>query len=260
MQIQILSRNILLGLAIMATLLACETTGGDVQEPILTEDLRQELEAIQSNYNPPACYFARFDIKATNASGQSEQAVGTIRADNQRQRMVMEFMVPYIRIPLSKIVIRDERVFINDKYNRKKFEVPLDQFAVGGMARNSIKLPFTRFQDVLYARLPEQVFKGRAVERSLQGRVVQIGWKTSYETYRYTFEARRLRQILYDLDYESNQQNVELKLSGAYGQTVFPRRMQIKAARPGGRPELMDLTFTYINAKVECLDSHFADP
>lgn len=84
----------LIGLVFFAA--SCHIFGGNepIDEPELTDDLRKELSAIEQNYNPPACYFARFDIKSTTPGKSADQAVGTIRADNLKNRMVMEFFVP----------------------------------------------------------------------------------------------------------------------------------------------------------------------
>lgn len=232
-------------------------TGSQKIDPIKTTGkIGVELRAIQKLYNKPDCYYARYTIQGINSDGTSHSANGIIRADNINNRMMMEFSVPFIGYKLSRIIIKNKKVYINDLYNNKKQNVALETFALGGLTKSQILLPFYIFQDILYARLPDKIYSTIA-RRSINGDTLQVQWKSGYEQYEYSFKARRLKSIKYLFAFEKDKQDIEISLFGQYQGSSFPSRINVISKNIDGKPDQLKLAFKYIQTKSSCNDSHF---
>lgn len=230
----------------------CRSTGdgGDVE---LTDNAGTELRAVREIYAAPDCYLASFTVRG-NVPGEGErEARGTIRADNVNQRMLLVFRDPFLGITLSRLVVKGGQVYLSNP-RTDLYTVPLEQFELRGMGNNAISLPFSVFQDLLYARLPESLFTKQA-KRSLEDSKLSVLVEEPQrnENYRYDFIERRLREIRY----KRNSTDVQVQLNGTYGDTVFPRTIEVDTLAP--TRDRMSLRFTSINPNVSCNDGHFSE-
>ncbi len=232
----------------------CRSTGaGGDEEVELTDDAGTELRAVRELYAAPDCYLAAFTVRG-NVPGEGErEARGSIRADNINQRMLLIFRDPFLGITLSRLVVKDGQVYLSNP-RTDLYSVPLEQFELRGMGNNAISLPFSVFQDLLYARLPQTLFTKKA-KRSLEDAKlsVVVDEPQRNENYRYDFVERRLREIRY----KRNVTDVQIQLDGTYGDTVFPRTIEVATLAP--TRDRMYLRFTSINPNVSCRDSHFSE-
>lgn len=230
---------------------ACETTGGTRPTPDLTDDASVELAEIRKLYAAPDCYLATFSIKG-KAAGQSEQeARGVIRADNINQRLLLIFKDPFLGITLSRVVIKDGIVIMsNPRVDLQR--IPLRQFQMQGLGNNGIQLPFSVFQDLLFARLPDDLFSADAT-RALVDTQLDVDLNKAPESFQYQFVERRLREIRY----ERSPVDVQVKLEGTYRNTVFPARINLQALSPGN--DRMQIRFLSINPGAVCRASQFSD-
>ena len=238
-------------LFLVLALAGCRTGGGAPEQVELSDDVRTELDEIQALYATPDCYYARFSVRG-NVQGQGEQeARGLIRADNLNERMLMVFQDPFIGITLSRVVIKGGTVYISNPRDGLQ-KVPLELFQVQGLGNNSIALPFRVFQNLLFARLPEQLFTS-AARPELNDTSLTISYLDETESYLYQFEERRLREIRYgrsDLD-------IEVDLEGVYGRTAFPRTIRMRSVRPAG--DAMQIRFSRVDPAASCRDSFFTE-
>jgi hypothetical protein len=238
-------------LALIAVAVACETGGERLPEPDLTDNASVELSEIRKLYAAPDCYLATFSIKG-KAGGQEEQeARGVIRADNVNQRMLLIFKDPFLGITLSRVVIKDSMVYLSNPRTDLQ-QIPLQSFEVQGLGNNGIQLPFAVFQDLLYARLPEDLFT-RNASRKLDDAQLDVRLERQRETFRYQFVARRLREI----NYIREPVNVEVHLNGTYGDTVFPALIDLQTITPGR--DRMQIRFLSINPNAVCRESQFSE-
>ncbi|MCR9144398.1 MAG: DUF4292 domain-containing protein [bacterium] len=233
---------------------ACETTGDTRPPPDLTDDASVELAEIRKLYAAPDCYVATFSIKG-RAAGQAEQeARGVIRADNINQRLLLIFKDPFLGITLSRVVIKDGIVILSNPRNDLQ-RVPLDRFQMQGLGNNGIQLPFAVFQDLLFARLPDELFSEQAT-RTLTGTELNVNLQRPPEDFRYRFNERRLREIRYQQQ-AARPVDVQVKLEGTYRDTVFPARINLQALSPGN--DRLQIRFLSINPGAVCRASQFSD-
>lgn len=230
----------------------CQSSGpAPDPQPDLSDDAGVELTEIRSLYAAPDCYLASFSIKG-RAAGQAEQeARGVIRADNINQRLLLIFKDPFLGITLSRVVIKDGMVILSNPRTDLQ-RIPLDQFQMRGLGNNGIQLPFSVFSDLLFARLPDELFSANAI-RELTGTDLNVRWEAPPEKFRYRFDARRLREI----SYQRGVVDVQVKLSGTYGRTVFPARIDLQTLSPGR--DRMGIRFLSINPGATCRESQFSD-
>ncbi len=234
-----------------AIFVACETTGDTRPTPDLTDDASVELAEVRKLYAAPDCYLATFSIKGRAAGQQEQEARGVIRADNLNQRLLLIFKDPFLGITLSRVVIKNGVVLLSNPRTDLQ-RIPLRQFQMQGLGNNGIQLPFEVFQDLLFARLPDELFSEQAT-RTLESTRLNVDLDRSPERFQYQFVERRLREIRY----ERAPVDVQVKLEGTYGKTVFPARINLQALSPGN--DRMQIRFLSINPGAVCRDAQFSD-
>ena len=253
-------RSSILLVFIFGTGLFCQTTknGDDTRYPADAINKAEKLKFLKKIYKPAACFNAGFRIKVTTPDGRTQKANGSLRVDNKNERMRFKFTVPYIGITLSKITIASDMVYVSNPHARKKkdrkFSLPLKYFQVRGLGQNSISLPFSLFQDLLFARLPEVIFLPDAIIKETP-EMLAILIKKETEEYNYHFKKGRLRRLIYHQLEKNNKVDVSLK--GTYKKTVFPKTMEL-IMNPGLKnAEKMHITFRSLNLKARCTDPYF---
>ncbi|MBI3396426.1 MAG: DUF4292 domain-containing protein, partial [Spirochaetia bacterium] len=148
------------------------------------------LALIKANYKSPVCSLTKVKLEVVPAAGTSQSAKGAIRADNAKNRMHMAFMDPYFGLTISELTVTPEKVYISGMREKNR-SIPTDRFQVRGMGNNSIALPFTLFQDLLYGRIPETVYKAPA-HINKETDVMTVDVKTPDEESRFEFKGDRL--------------------------------------------------------------------
>ena len=247
-------------IALLTAPAACRTAETREEPPVEAEESggpRQELEQIRSAYAPPACYLANFTVTG-RLPGQGERSArGTIRADNENDRMVLEFRDPFLGITISRVVIRDGFAFVRSAEQGTLAPIPLNQFYVQGLGNNGIQLPFVAFQDLLYARLPAALFEPGARLQQEQSRLEVLIGNTA-QSYRYEFEERRLRTLKYAS--ANPPANIDVTLEGAYRDSQFPESINMQAGPGSQSGELLRLDFRSVDQNASCAEYLFARP
>ena len=216
------------------------------EQPLVESALEVALGRLRQAYQPASCFRAGFLVEAGRAGEEPQVAKGVLRVDNEKKRMHFIFTDQYLGITLSRITVFPDKVYISD--TRSKREVlPLKTFQVRGLGFNNIQLPFPLLQDLLFARLPEEIFSDRA-ELQLEGEKLSAEFSDRKDRYRYEFEQDRLRR----LTYRSGVAMVRVDLHGRYGKTIFPARIGLSS---GG--DRMAIRFQSLNLKARCKDSYF---
>ena len=217
----------------------------------------EQLAAIQKTYRPIACFHTTFRVSIT-IQGKTQQANGSLRLDNARQRMLFVFTDTFLGITLTRVTIRDGVAHVDNPHAQgaeRKVSIPVDQFSVSGLGSNSIVLPFRLFQDMLYARIPPDVFSpGANVEKVAAGHI-QVSLGSSEETYRYGFIENRLRELTYVKNGTGDE--VRVSLDGNFEDSSFPQSIRIKMIPKRGRPEEMGIRFRGLNLDARCGDAYF---
>jgi len=253
------NRSVVALLACTALLAAAFCRTGEpvrtVEEQPEVLELREELRKIRALYAAPDCYTADFAITSRQPGQSAQSARGIIRADNQNERLLMVFRDPYIGITLSRVVIREGMVYVTA--DGKLQTVPLSRFRVQGMGYNDIALPFTVFQDLLYARLPDEIFARESeVDQDKSERAIRVRFQKQGDDYLYTFRDRRLAEIRYTMS--DKPFLVDVDLSGQYGDTSFPQRIAMSSAYQGRAPSTLAINFLSINPSANCREEQFS--
>ncbi len=231
---------------------ACQTAA-EKNEIKITEDAKTELQKIHEMYTPADCFRAGFVVEAALTGQGAQQANGSVRVDNKQKRMRFIFTESYLGITLSQITITEQLVFLtNPRVTGQR--IPLNQFEVAGLGNNSIRLPFRLFQDLIYARIPEEVFSN-AANTALEKNTLNVSINASDEDYRYVFEDRRLRHLSYLR--KSTADQIEVDLAGQYGSSVFPSTILMRTFRGGQPLDRLLITFNALSLEARCTDVHF---
>jgi len=218
----------------------------------------EQLKAVRALYNPPACFTSSYRIWVKDASNKTQKVKGYLRVDNKREALDFRFTDPIFGMTLSRVVIRDKQAYIRNPFAPAKYrkqKAPVDRFAVSGLGKNSMVLPFRLFQDLLFARLPGDLFLPEARLEKKGPAEMDIFVVRSTEKYRYRFTANRLSSLLYENIRTGDQVLVELL--GIYKKTLFPRQIKMRMKPPKGKPEFMWLHFDRLNLKARCALAHF---
>lgn len=124
---------------------------------------------------------------------------------------------------------------------------------VGGLGNNSMRLPFNTFQDLMYGRIPEEVFAKETKYRTEKNRLFAER-EDEFSKSVYEFENDRLRSMEYLQ--KSDSSRVRAVLTGRYRATQFPERMELEGSR-GGPAEKMIVDFRSVEMPATCREAHF---
>lgn len=236
----------------LVLLTACRTPV--VQENITPEgaSVRERLDAVRKAYTPSACFYASFGVELRAPGQSAQQADGSVRVDNENRRVRFYFMDPIFGIVLQHLTIRDGYVYAGSPRD-PTVRIEQDRFVVSGLGNNSMRLPFSIFQDLMYGRIPEEVFGQSTRYRTDKNRLIA---EREDETSRsvYEFENDRLRSMEYLQ--KSDSSRVRAVLSGRYMATPFPQRMELEGSR-GGPAEKMAVDFRSVEMPATCKEVHF---
>jgi len=216
-----------------------------------------DLKSIRENYPGYDCFSANFNL-AVAAPGRNEKGRAVLRADRKHSRMLLTIRDAVFGIEVLRVVFIGDTVHIWNLRDGKSFRIPLDSFEVRGLGNNSIRLPFSLFQNFLFATLPDDLYsRGRVVSRD--GGNLDVSIDGYRDTYTYHFESNRLRQLIYR---DPSGQRVDVALSGNYGETAFPETIRIEAGIEENErylaSEKMDIRFRKIDATASCEDALFS--
>ena len=256
----ILSR-VFTGLLVALFLFACK--GGQVEpdnKPVVNvaDNKEDYLKHIKEVYQPSKCFSARFLVEFTDPKKGVQKANGRMRVDNPGKRMRMQFNDTVLGLTLSQITIRNEIVYMYNKYaEQKKVKIPVDRFYFqlpGPGGRPSASFSFKLFQDFLFARLPPALFSPQATvnKKETQLNVSVIG---AGENYSYNFIDNRLRSLIYTQPASNTKALVNL--NGQFRETIFPKYMEMilfSGVRSAGK---MKLTFRKVYLDEDCSDKYF---
>lgn len=232
--------------------LGCET--GTVKENLPPEqlNLKQRLERIRATYKPADCFSAAFGIESRQAGQSAQNADGSMRVDNVNKRVRLYFVEPIFGITLSHVTIRDGFVYLGSPRDAI-VQIPLDRFVLSGLGNNSIRLPFRLFQDLMYGRIPEEVFSPQA-RYTEKGNRLLVDYEDAASRVSYEFENDRLRLVNYF--HKSDRASARADLTGAFRNTPFPQTVEL-AGWIDGPPEKMIARFTGVDMQAVCKDVQF---
>jgi hypothetical protein len=243
-------KKIVLTLAL--ALVACRTP--PVQENITPEDasVRDRLDAVRKAYTPASCFYASFGVELRVPGQSAQQADGSVRVDNENRRVRFYFMDPIFGIVLQHLTIRDGFVYAGSPRD-PSVRIEQDRFVVSGLGNNSMRLPFNIFQDLMYGRIPEEVFAAQTKYRTDKNRLIAER-EDAVSRSVYEFENDRLRSM--DYLQKSDSSRVRAVLTGRYMATPFPQRMELDGSR-GGPAEKMIVDFRSVEMPATCKEVHF---
>ncbi|MBW7857171.1 MAG: hypothetical protein H3C43_02455, partial [Leptonema sp. (in: Bacteria)] len=138
----------------------CQSVPPTTDQPQNNEDSTIETLAefkskVKQLYTPAECFRTNFTATIVVPNQSSQTAAGLLRADNLNQRMRMILTEPYLGITISWITIKDGFAYVSNPRYAGVQKVSLTGFELQSMGTNSIRLPFSLFQDLLYGGLPE---------------------------------------------------------------------------------------------------------
>ncbi len=238
------------------TLFTCRTPGGSTGTDLSGKGVKERLDRIREVYKPNACFRTDFSVEVVQHGERPMKAVSVVRADNTNKRMKFQVMDPFFGVTLSDALITQDTVIVKT-FREKRREFPADQFEVRGLGSNSIALPFRLFQDLIYGRIPDEVYKMPA-RLDAATNTLTVDVKTGGEEYRYEFGGERLRRLFYrraDMPGE-----IEVTLEGTYRDTHFPQSIRMEAGEKNAPRDQFTITFTGLNLEAKCTDGYFSPP
>ncbi len=267
MNMNMIQRRAGIGLAtsamVLLTALHCKSTP---VEPVVKpkgpdaakQNREEQLKHIRAIYKPAACFRARYGIQFTDPKGKTQAANGDLRVDNQKQRMRFIFRATFLNITVGKITVKDDVAYINNPHARRakerRMRIPVNEFYVRGPGNTAIPLPFRLFQDLLFARLPDDLFspEAKVVKNENQ---LDVAVNRDNEKYDYRFVDNRLRKLNYlNLRFRNR---VQVSLDGQYRDSIFPQSITMLSQPPSGRPSVMRIRFRSLDLKARCTDPYF---
>lgn len=244
-------------LLLIAAQVSCVTPPPGKKEPVRDMKREEQLNAIRGTYKSIDCFNTSFRV-SVEADGKSQSANGTLRVDNKKQRMRFVFSDTIFGITLMRITINAGTVEVYNPHApdaKQRQTIPLERFAVSGLGQNSIVLPFRLFQDLLFARIPPDVFQPKARVEKKGISQIAVTLESPAESYVYEFEANRLRGLRY-LD-KARGAVVDVALLGTYEDSSFPERIAMKMNPERTNAETMEIRFRGLDLKAACTDDHF---
>lgn len=232
--------------------LSCETAR--VKDDLTPEELsvKQRLERIRATYKPTDCFAVTFGVESRQAGQSPQNADASIRVDNLNKRVRLYFVEPIFGITLSHATIRDGFVYLGSPRDAV-VQIPLDRFVLSGLGNNSIRLPFRLFQDLMYGRIPEEVFSPQARYTTKGNRLV-VDFEDPTSRISYEFENDRLRLLNYF--HKTDRANARADLAGAFRNTPFPQSVEL-AGWIDGPAEKMIARFTSVDMQAVCKEVQF---
>lgn len=236
--------------AVLIFISACNgsqvTENGSTQEDI---PLKEAKTSVRKMYTPPDCFLTSFDVQL-QTPGKTQTAEGTVRSDTVNQRMRLMFRVPYIGISLSQMTVLDETVYIKTIQDQSVKQIPLDRFEVRGLGQNSIRLPFTFFQELLYGRLPENLYenaKWTLNDRQIVTAVLDQGQSKAIYKFRPDYRLDSIR-----FERPDSSEEIRVQTSGVYRQDAsFPKKIEIISAK-GNYTEVLRIIFNGVRIDSSC--------
>ena len=172
--------------------------------------------------------------------------------------MALKLQDPFFGMTLGRITIREEQAYIDSPLAKdpaqKKMKIPLNNFYVTGLGQNNISLPFRLFQDLLYARLPAELFTRAANVKKNESELTAVV-KRQGEEYTYIFNNDRLSS----LNYKNSRSGAQIfvTMNGQYKNSIFPSNILMRTAPSGQKAEQMTITFRGVNLKATCSERNF---
>jgi hypothetical protein len=179
------------------------------------------------------------------------------------------FRIPYIGISLSQMTVIDETVYVKTIQDSQVASIPLDRFEVRGLGQNSIRLPFTFFQELLYGKLPAELYEqgkwtqnpdgtATAVLSSRSGGQQAVAQANDLNQFQAVYQFRadsRLASI--DFERPGTSEKIRVITDGVYRQDAsFPRKIEILSTR-GNYTEVLRVLFKSVSLDSSCADGFF---
>ncbi len=212
-------------------------------------DLEEQIAAIEQLYRPLSCFYAEFELLNHSFDGL-QRVNGTVRGDEEKRRTLFVFQVPFLGIVISRILIEREVVIFKERNGRIQ-QVPKKNFNLQTSGIHSFALPFDLFDDLLYGRLPEELFSA-ADPLAQDGQKVVAHLKKGPHKIRYTFHKNRLEHLL--VEESASGRSAEIRASGIYRNTKFPRQIEISSVN---RKKNLKIRFSHFNLQADCRDRYF---
>ena len=241
-------------LAGLITFSGCKSTGGGGTVDSGTDKAAaSSLAAIRENYAPIPCFSSNFDIEMKQVGKFARRARGQLRVDNEQDRMRLVIKDRILGLSLSEMTLRDGNVYLKN-IGQNHQVIPRDRFQVAGLGNNSIVLPFSLFQELLYGRIPDEVYNDYdSVKNEPEGLVVRLTKPDA--AYMYRFNDNRLAHMNYDP--VAGAGKVDVALDGQVAATTFPRRIDIAMKEGEQIRETMKIVFHRVDTRALCTDSRF---
>lgn len=210
------------------------------------------LAAIRANYTPIPCFTSRFDITMRQTGRFAKRARGELRVDNQQDRMRLVIKDRILGLSLSEMTLLNGNVYLKN-IGQDRQVIPRDQFRVAGLGNNTIVLPFSLFQDLLYGKIPDEVYTRYDSARTENGALV-VKLSKPEANYSYRFLDNRLREMQYA---PPGPGLVDVALAGEVPATSFPKKIDIAMKNGEHVSETMNIVFHSVDTQAHCTDGRF---
>jgi hypothetical protein len=238
----------------LLTASGCKSTGGSGEvDSGADKAAASSLAAIRENYAPIPCFSSSFDIEMKQAGKFARRARGQLRVDNEQDRMRLVIRDRILGLSLSEMTLREGNVYLKN-IGQNRQVIPRDRFQVAGLGNNSIVLPFSLFQELLYGRIPDEVYSNYdSVKNEPEGLVVRLTKPDA--AYLYRFNDNRLAFMNYEPVGQTGQ--VDVALTGQVAATTFPKRIDIAMKEGAQIRETMKILFHRVDTRAQCTDARF---
>lgn len=226
----------------------------NIEKPT-TQSLAEFKSKVKQLYTPADCFRTNFSVTISVPNQGAQTAAGLLRADNLNKRMRMVLTEPFLGITLSWITIKDGFAYLSNPRYAGVQKISLAGFELQSMGTNSIQLPFSLFQDLLYGGLPETIY-----DKATNWQKTDSGYSATAiidgDTFIYNFNTNyRLEKILYKKS--TGNYTADISLNGIFYDTIFPNWFAIQTYVNQRPSETMKISFQAADFKAWCKDEYF---
>ncbi|MCS7205972.1 MAG: hypothetical protein NZ853_09750 [Leptospiraceae bacterium] len=217
------------------------------------EEYKQKLKEF---YQPPNCFLLSFRTNLNIPQYGQQNAEGSVRADNVNQRIRVILIEPTLGLTISWITVIDKIAYLSHPNKEGVLKLPLKDVSLGSVVNNQIQIPFALFQDILFGKLPTELFQTQDWKFENQQWIVQYTQNGDVITFYFRNEdPLRLEKVIYQKPQDSYYAIVNFV--DKFYETKYPKQLKIQTFQNKTALESMTINFYKYIDTTKCKNEHF---
>lgn len=226
------------------------------QSIILDDSIQNFKKEIQEYYKSPDCFFLSFRTDVDIPGYGKQSAEGSVRVDNLKNRIRIILVEPNLGITLSWITIIQNQTYLSNPRQEGVIQIPLQELELGSLVNNKIKIPFSLFKDILFGKLPEDLFSSNLWEFNEYFKGKYINEQGDIITFYFDQkDKKRIQKIEYFNP--KNQYIGIVNFQGKFYDTKYPKALVIHTYQNKTPLESMNIYFYRYIDKAWCKNEYF---